>query len=54
MRKPNKPRSDGSRRTGGCAAWCSPKHYQFCGSPRCCPHLHTDRSNSSTGKAGKR
>jgi hypothetical protein len=24
-----------------CAYWCSPKKYRFCGSPICCPHLHT-------------
>lgn len=54
MRKSSKPRSNGSVRTGGCASWCSPKHYRFCGSPVCCPHLHTNRSNTNASKAGKR
>jgi hypothetical protein len=35
-----------------CAAWCDPKKHLLCGSPICCPHLHT--VPRSTRKAKKR
>lgn len=37
-----------------CQPWCSPSKHLLCGSPQCCPHLHTKRATAKTAKPKRR